>query len=71
MKPDHMVRMANQIAGFFASYPRDQAIESVADHIKKFWEPRMRSALIAYAKGGGAGLQDLVAAAIPKIEPRG
>ena len=30
----------------------------------------MRAALIEYAKGGGAGLQDLVTAAIPKIEPR-
>jgi formate dehydrogenase subunit delta len=70
MKPEHMVHMANQIAGFFASYPRDQAIDSVADHLKKFWEPRMRAALIAYAKNGGAGLQELVAAAILKIEPR-
>ena len=70
MKPEHMVHMANQIAGFFAAYPRDQAIDSIADHLKKFWEPRMRAALIEYAMGGGAGLQDLVAAAIPKIEPR-
>jgi formate dehydrogenase subunit delta len=70
MKTEHMVHMANQIAGFFASYPRDQAVDRVADHLKKFWEPRMRAALIEYAKGGGAGLQDLVAAAIPKIEPR-
>jgi formate dehydrogenase subunit delta len=70
MKPEHMVHMANQIAGFFASYPRDQAIDSIADHLKKFWEPRMRAALIAYAQGGGAGLQELVADAIPKIEPR-
>jgi formate dehydrogenase subunit delta len=70
MKPEQMVHMANQIAGFFASYPRDQAIDSVADHLQKFWEPRMRAALIAYAKGGGAGLAELVTAAIPKIEPR-
>ena len=70
MKPEHMVHMANQIAGFFASYPRDQAIDSVADHLKKFWEPRMRAALIEYAKSGGSGLQELVAAAIAKIEPR-
>ena len=70
MKPEHMVHMANQIAGFFGSYPRDQAIDSIADHLKKFWEPRMRAALIEYAKSGGSGLQELVAAAIAKIEPR-
>jgi formate dehydrogenase subunit delta len=62
--------LANQIAGFFAAYPRDQAIDSVADHLNKFWEPRMRAALIGYAKSGGSGLQELVAAAITKIEPR-
>lgn len=72
MKPEHMVHMANQIAGFFAAYPREQAVDSVADHLRKFWEPRMRTALIDYAKSGGSGLQELVVAAIPKLDhPRG
>ena len=70
MTPERLAHMANQIAGFFAAYGRDQAIEGIADHLQKFWEPRMRAALIAYAKNGGAGLQELVAAAILKIEPR-
>ena len=68
MTPEHMVHMANQIAGFFAAYPRDQAIDSIADHLKKFWEPRMRMALIEHGNKGGAGLQDLVIAALPKLE---
>ena len=29
----------------FAAYPRDQVIDSVADHLKIFWNPRMRAAL--------------------------
>jgi formate dehydrogenase subunit delta len=70
MKTDRLVNMANQIADFFAAYPREQAVAGVADHLKKFWDPRMRASLIEYAKSGGAGLRDLVAAAIPKIEPR-
>lgn len=70
MKPEHMVHMANQIAGFFAAYPREQAIDGIADHLKKFWEPRMRAALIDYVKGGGAGLQELALASVKKLAPR-
>ena len=60
MKPDHMVHLANQIALFFASYPHEEAVAGVADHIKKFWEPRMREKLSAYIIAGGAGLHELV-----------
>ena len=68
MKVEHLVHMANQIADFFAAYPHDEAVTGVADHLKKFWDPRMRIALIAHAKSGGAGLHDLAMAAIPKVE---
>jgi formate dehydrogenase subunit delta len=71
MKTERLVHMANQIADFFAAYPREQAVAGVADHLRKFWDPRMRAALIEYAKGGGAGLRDLVAAAIVKLEAAG
>jgi formate dehydrogenase subunit delta len=60
--------VANQIADFFAAYPRDEAIAGVADHLEKFWDLRMRTALISHAKSGGAGLRDLVRAAIHKVE---
>lgn len=43
MDIDNLVRMANQIGGFFSAYPdRQEALEGIATHIKKFWEPRMR-----------------------------
>jgi len=71
MKADRLVHMANQIADFFAAYPREQAVAGVADHLRKFWDPRMRAALIAYAQGGGPGLRDLAAAAIVKLEAPG
>jgi formate dehydrogenase subunit delta len=67
-----MVHKANQIALFFASYPRDEAIAGVADHFKKFWEPRMRRQLVEYIDGGGAGLHALVTpavAALKEMEP--
>ena len=45
--------MANQIALFFASYPKDEAVAGVTDHFKKFWEPRMRKQIIEYVAHGG------------------
>jgi formate dehydrogenase subunit delta len=49
MSPKHLIRMANGIADFFISLPdHDEAVEGVADHIRKFWEPRMRLALLDF-----------------------
>lgn len=45
----HLVRMANQIATFFAAMPdRNQAVDDVAGHLRKFWEPRMRRQLLTF-----------------------
>ena len=60
MTAEHMVHMANQIAQFFASYPHEEAVAGVTDHLKKFWEPRMRNQLREYAIRGGGGLHELV-----------
>jgi len=46
MNVDKLVRMANQIAGFFAHEGRDKAPASIADHIQKFWDLRMRKEII-------------------------
>ena len=60
MSPEKMVRMANQIATFFSSQPDDDRAAQVADHINKFWEPRMRAQLAAHVEAGGEGLDPLV-----------
>ena len=60
MSPEKMVHMANQIATFFRSQPGEDKAERVADHLSDFWEPRMRTQLLAYIEQGGAGLDDLV-----------
>ncbi len=62
-----MVHKANQIALFFASYPRDEAVAGVADHLQKFWEPRMRRQIIDYVAAGGAGLHELVPEAVSRL----
>jgi formate dehydrogenase subunit delta len=42
MQAERLVYMVNQIGDFFKSYPHDQAVAGIADHVRKFWEPRMR-----------------------------
>jgi len=39
--------MANQIGKFFAHRPDDAAAADIADHLRKFWDPRMRRQIIA------------------------
>jgi formate dehydrogenase subunit delta len=46
---DHLIRLANRIGDFFESMPdRAEGMEGIANHIQKFWEPRMRTALLDY-----------------------
>ncbi len=62
-----IVRMANQIAAFFKSYPHDEAVAGVTTHIKDYWEPRMKKALAAHIAGGGTGLEPLVLEAAARL----
>ena len=48
MSPDKLAYMANQIGRFFARQPHDKAVAAIADHIEKFWDPRMRSEILAH-----------------------
>lgn len=63
-----MVRMANQIASFFNGAGHELAVKDSADHINKFWEPRMRKALIAHLEAGGEGLDATIREAFPLIK---
>jgi formate dehydrogenase subunit delta len=48
MNQEHLIVMANQIGEFFASMPdHDEALTSVATHIRRYWEPRMRRVILA------------------------
>lgn len=67
MQPDKLVRMANQIATFFASQPEAGRVQGVATHINKFWEPRMRRAFFDVVDHGGDGLLPLVMEASKQI----
>lgn len=66
MNLPHLIKMANQIGTFFSTMPdRAQAENDLAAHIKRFWEPRMRRALLAYVEQeGGSELSEIVLAAV-------
>lgn len=66
MNLPHLIKMANQIGSFFATMPdRAQAEKDLATHLKRFWEPRMRRALLEYvAQEGGSELSEIVLAAV-------
>jgi formate dehydrogenase subunit delta len=68
MQPESMVYNANQIALYFAGFPREEAIAGVQDHIRKFWERRMKDQLIDYIAKGGKGLHELVLEAAKRME---
>ena len=67
MSPDKLRYQANQIATFFASQPEDEQVDGVADHINKFWDPRMRAQLFEIADESIEGFKPMVVKALEKI----
>jgi formate dehydrogenase subunit delta len=65
MSPDKLAYMANQIGRFFASQKRDDAVAGIADHLVKFWDPRMRQAIVAHRDG--VTLDPLVREAVGRL----
>ncbi len=55
-----LIRMANQIGTFFLSKPREEGVAGTAEHINKFWEPRMRRQFFEIVDRGGEGLLPIV-----------
>ena len=68
MNVDLLIKMANEIGDFFAgadSNDPQAAARDVANHIKRYWDPRMRAQLLKYyEERGGAGLTDLGKSAV-------
>ncbi len=65
MNVDNLVKMANEIASFFATEsPPERAPRDVATHLRRYWEPRMRLAMLEHYRRGAAGLTDLARAGV-------
>jgi formate dehydrogenase subunit delta len=67
---ERLVAMANDIAAFFDAEPdKAVAVEGVRFHLSRFWEARMRRAIIAHVQAGGAGLVPTARDAVAKLAP--
>jgi formate dehydrogenase subunit delta len=66
MEIHRLVKMVNDIANFFASEPDHQlALEGIAGHIRRFWDPRMRRKLMEWVEQrDGEGLSPLALEAL-------
>jgi formate dehydrogenase subunit delta len=69
MSIEHLVRMANDIADYFHSEPdRGLAVAGVSNHMKKFWDPRMRRQILAHWRDqAGEGLSELALASVKRL----
>jgi hypothetical protein len=67
---ERLVYMANQMARFFVSQKHDQAVAGLADHIVKFWDPRMKAMIAAHLTAGGEGLEPLAREALAVVGER-
>ncbi len=66
MDAHKLVKMANEVAVFFEQEADAQvALAGIADHLKRFWDPRMRRAIVRLVdENAGAGLRPAVVQAI-------
>jgi formate dehydrogenase subunit delta len=64
---DRLVYMANQIGREFASQRPHDAVDATWDHLWHFWDPRMRTMIVAHLHEGGAGLSEIARAAVAKL----
>jgi formate dehydrogenase subunit delta len=68
MNIEHLVTMVNDISHYFAADPDHEAgAASIADHLKRFWEPGMRKKIVAHLAKGGEGLEPLAKSGVEKL----
>jgi formate dehydrogenase subunit delta len=67
MSPKKLAYMANQIGKFFTHQKHDQAVESIATHLRQFWDPRMRRDILAHCDEPNVHLDPLVREALERL----
>lgn len=71
MNAERLVDMANDIAAYFQAEPdRAAAIESMVLHLQRFWEPRMRQQIVAFARTDNSTLAPLAQEAVAELARR-
>jgi len=59
MNLDRLVAMVNDISAYFAGESGADAPAAVADHLRRFWEPRMRAEIVAAYRDNPGALKNL------------
>ena len=67
---DTLVKMANQIGQFFSVQRSRDQIADAADHLRRFWPPRMRARIVDYVAMGGKDLNPTALGAVKRISPQ-
>ena len=65
---DKLIYIAN--GKFFKAQDLDTASVKIAEHITKFWDPRMRRAIVAHLDAGGSGLDPTTRQAVETLRAR-
>jgi formate dehydrogenase subunit delta len=70
MNIDLLIKMTNEIGEFFAgTTDADSAAKDVANHLRRYWEPRMRAQILKYyEERQGAGLTDLAKSGVALLD---
>jgi formate dehydrogenase subunit delta len=59
MNTHHLVKMVNEISAFWqAEAGPENAAKAVANHLQRYWDPRMRREIVAHYRAGAGGLCD-------------
>ena len=64
MEIERLTYMANQIARNLAPQGEEEAIELTFQHLRDFWDPRMKTAMLG---GTRAGLDPIARVAVEKL----
>ena len=68
MSHDRLGYMANQIGRFFQTQKPETAVAAIEDHLLKFWDPRMRRAIVVQLAEGTVELDPLVRQAVERLD---
>lgn len=64
----HLVAMANDIGDFFdGEVGLKDSPASIAAHLQRYWDPRMRSQIISHVARGGTDLSPSALAAVKTL----
>lgn len=66
---EKLVYSANQIADFFKIQGEARAVPAIADHINKYWDPKMRADFLRLGSDLQASMRELVRKALPQVKP--